>query len=185
MWIVLAINIVIALGFFGFGYFGDSSALIANGFDGASDSFVFAISIFALERGKKWKDRAAQISGLTLLVFAVVILVDAGRKYLGGSEPVGPMMLAMSIAAAVGNLLSYFLLKRLRHKDVNLRAATTFSFNDFASNGGVLVAGLLVMWTGKNWPDLVVAIGVAIVATFGGIEILRDAKATTARHKQG
>jgi hypothetical protein len=42
------------------------------------------------------------------------------------------------------------LLQRLKDPDVNLRAATTFSFNDFISNGGILIAGVLVLWLGVD-----------------------------------
>ena len=50
-----------------------------------------------------------------------------------------------------------------------------FSLNDFASNGGILVAGGLVMWLDQAWPDLVVGMLVAAIAVKGGIEILRSA----------
>ena len=67
------------------------------------------------------------------------------------------------------------LLQKLENKDVNLRAATTFSLNDFISNGGIVVAGVLVMWLGVNWPDLVVGLATAAIQLWGGIKILRDA----------
>ena len=50
-----------------------------------------------------------------------------------------------------------------------------FSFNDFISNGGIIIAAVIVMLTGANWPDLVVGIAVAGIAIYGGIDILRDA----------
>ena len=55
-----------------------------------------------------------------------------------------------------------------------MQAAETFSFNDFISNGGVLIAGALVLWTGASWPDLVAGALIAGVATVGGIDILRS-----------
>ena len=58
---------------------------------------------------------------------------------------------------------------------VCVKAAETFSFNDFASNGGILVAGALVLWLGQAWPDLVVGVLVAAIALKGGVDILRDA----------
>ena len=57
-----------------------------------------------------------------------------------------------------------------------MRAATTFSLNDFVSNGGIILAGAIVVWTGQNWPDLIVGIAVAAIAVKGGLEILRDAR---------
>ena len=85
------------------------------------------------------------------------------------------LMMAMAVVAAIVNLLSLYLLKRLKQTDVNLRAATTFSFNDFIANGGIILAGIIIMLTGASWPDLVVGIAVAGIAVYGGIEILRDA----------
>ena len=64
---------------------------------------------------------------------------------------------------------------RLKDPDVNIRAANTFSYNDFAANLGIVVAGGLVAWLGTNWPDLVVGVIVAGIAAWGGIDILRDA----------
>lgn len=175
LWVVLGLNLAIAAGFFATGAVGDSSALIANGLDNTSDSLVYGISLFALSRSSKWKRGAANVSGGLLLVFAVAILIDAWRRYAGGSEPLGPLMIAMSLIAAVVNLACIWLLARLKEPDVNIRAANTFSLNDFASNGGILIAGGLVWWLGSNWPDLVVGVAVAGIAAWGGIGILRDA----------
>lgn len=175
LWIVLLLNVAIALGFFATGALGDSTALIANGLDNASDSFVYAISLFAMSRSDKWKRMAANVSGIMLLIFAVGILVDAARRYYTGSEPLGPLMISMALIAAVVNGICIWLLARLEDPDVNVRAANTFSLNDFISNGGILVAGLLVWWLGSNWPDLMVGVAVAVIAAWGGIGILRDA----------
>src|SRR3546814_17291343 len=86
-------------------------------------------------------------------------------------------MMVMSAIAGVVNYLCLRLLQRLKDPDVNLRAATTFSFNDFISNGGILIAGVLVMWLGTNWPDLLVGLATAIIAIKSGVEIMRDARA--------
>ncbi|EJU13706.1 MULTISPECIES: cation transporter [Alphaproteobacteria] len=179
LWIVLLLNAAIAAGFFMTGLIGDSSALIANGVDNLSDTAVYALSLIALSHGPTWKTRAATVSGVMLLIFAVGILIDVGRRYVQGSDPIGPTMMVMSAIAGVVNYVCLRLLQKLKQPDVNLRAATTFSFNDFISNGGILIAGALVLWLGTNWPDLLVGLATALIAIKGGIEILRDAQAET------
>lgn len=176
LWIVLLLNLGLAVAFGIAGIFGDSSALIANGLDNASDGVVYGISLLALSRSPKWKDAAAGVSGTLLLLFAVGVLFDVGRRYFQGSAPIGPTMMAMASVAAVVNFICLRLLQRLQAPDVNLRAATTFSFNDFVSNGGILAAGVLVLWTGSNWPDLLVGLATALIAIKGGCEILRDVR---------
>ncbi|WOK38334.1 cation transporter [Sphingomonas sp. C3-2] len=177
LWIVLILNAGISAAFFLVGLTSDSSALIANGVDNLSDALVYLLSLIALSRGAVWKTRVATVSGTMLLLFAVGILVDVGRRYLYGSEPIGSAMMAMSAVAAAVNYICLRLLQRLEKPDVALRAATTFSFNDFISNGGILVAGGLVLWLGGNWPDLIVGVMTALIAIKGGIEILKDARA--------
>ncbi|OHB36362.1 MAG: RND transporter [Phenylobacterium sp. RIFCSPHIGHO2_01_FULL_70_10] len=176
LWLVLLLNAAIAAGFFVSGLVADSSALIANGVDNLSDTAVYGLSLLALSRGRTWKTRAAMVSGVMLLVFAVGIVLDVGRRYIQGSEPIGPTMMVMSAVAGVVNYACLRLLQRLKHPDVNVRAATTFSFNDFISNGGILIAGALVLWLGTNWPDLAVGLATALIAIKGGNEILRDAR---------
>ena len=175
LWIVLWLNVAIAIGFFAVGYFADSNALLANGLDNSSDAIVYALSLLALTRSRTWKRGAARFSGIMLLVFAGGVIADAVRRFVEGSEPGGLMMMAMAAVAAVVNLICLRLLQKMKAKDVNLRAATTFSFNDFISNGGIIIAGIVVMLTGANWPDLLVGIAVAGIALWGGIDILRDA----------
>ena len=175
LWIVLALNIGLAIAFFASGAFGDSSALIANGLDNLSDSFVYAISLFALSRSATWKRGAANVSGGLLILFALGILYDAWRRYVDGSDPLGTIMIVMALIAAAINALCVWLLARLRDPDVNIRAANTFSWNDFAANLGIVAAGGLVAWLGTNWPDLVVGVIVAGIAAWGGVGILKDA----------
>lgn len=176
LWIVLLLNVGLAIGFGITGALADSSALIANGLDNASDALVYVVSLLALTRSFAWKQGAARISGILLLAFAAGVVLDTIRLYLTSSQPIGPTMITMAIIGAVVNAVCLWLLKRLQEPDVNLRAATTFSFNDFISNGGIVLAGLAVLWTGKNWPDLVVGAAVAAIVIKGGLEILRDAR---------
>lgn len=175
LWIVLWLNVAIAIGFFLTGWLGDSNSLLANGLDNSSDALVYLLSLLALTRSRVWKRGAARLSGIMLLIFAVGVVLDAIRRFTEGSAPGGLMMIAMAFAAAVVNLICLRMLQKIERKDVNLRAATTFSFNDFISNGGIIVAGIIVMITGANWPDLVVGVAVAAVALYGAVDILRDA----------
>ncbi|WP_447728264.1 cation transporter [Sphingomonas koreensis] len=181
LWLVLVLNAGLAGGLLVAGALADSSALIANGLDNLSDAAVYALSLVALRRSRVWKTRAAMVSGAMLLLFAIGVLIDVGRRFVEGSEPVGPMMMAMAAVAAVVNWVCLRRLQGIEEPDVNLRAATTFSFNDFISNGGILIAGVLVLWLGQNWPDLVVGVATALVAIGGSIEILRDARAEGSR----
>ena len=175
---VLALNAGLAVALGVGGWSADSSALFANAVDNASDAVVYLISFLAIGHAGSWKRGAARFSGVMLLIFGAGVLLDAGRRFLVGTEPIGPTMMGLAIVAAVINLICLQLIRRQHSGDVNMKAAETFSFNDFASNGGILVAGGLVLWLDQSWPDLVVGVLVAAIAVKGGVDILRDAART-------
>jgi len=154
---VLLWNLALFAGLGAAGWMADSSALLANAVDNGSDA-------------------AAAVSGVMLLLFAVAVMADVVRRWLYGAEPLGPVMMGLALVAAAINLWCLVLLRRMRSDDVNMKAAETFSFNDFVSNGGVIVAGALVLWLGSSWPDLVAGALIAVVASLGGIEILRSVR---------
>nr|WP_315051544.1 cation transporter [uncultured Brevundimonas sp.] len=179
--VVLALNTLLFVGLGVGGRAADSTALLAHAVDNGAGAAVYLISFLAVGRALIWKTRAAQASGVMLLIFSVLVLLDALRRTLTGTEPVGPTMMVLAVVAAVINLICLLLIRRQHSGDVNMKAAETFSLNDFASNGGILVAGGLVMWLNQSWPDLVVGVLVAAIAAKGGIDILRDAR--TARRE--
>lgn len=173
---VLVLNVLLSCSLVVSGIYADSSGLMANALDNASDSAVYALSYVAVDRSPRRKTAAASISGVMLLVLALTVLGDAVRRFVVGAEPVSMLMVTMGFLAAGVNVWCLRLLGRLRRSDVNLRAAYTFSINDFISNLGVLVAAGLVAWTGRFWPDVLVGAAIAVVAGKGGIEIWRDAR---------
>ena len=173
---VLLWNLALFAGLGVAGWVADSSALLANALDNGSDAVVYLLSYLAIDRHVAWKRGAATASGILLLIFAAAVLADVVRRWMYGAEPIGPVMIGLALVAASINLWCLVLLRRMRSDDVNMKAAETFSFNDFVSNGGVIVAGVLVLWLGSSWPDLVAGALIAAVAFKGGIEILQSVR---------
>jgi len=176
--VALWLNLAVAASLGVAGILADSSGLIANALDNASDAAVYAISYYAVVRGTVWKTRAAYVSGAMLLLLSAGVLVDVARRFISGAEPISSIMITMTAVAATMNIICLGLLRRLRRGDVNLRAAWTFSINDLFANLGVLVAGILVAALHYSWPDWVVGFAIAVIAAKGGVEILLDAQRT-------
>lgn len=175
--VVLVLNALLFVGLGIGGLLADSSALLANAVDNGADSVVYLISFLAVGRALSWKTGAARLSGILLLIFAVGVLIDVGRRWWFGAEPVGWTMMGLALVAAIVNLICLMLLKGVTSDDVNMDAAETFSLNDFAANGGILIAGGLVLWLDQTWPDLIIGLLVAGLAIKGGMEILGNARA--------
>ena len=65
------------------------------------------------------------------------------------------------------------LLARHREGGVHMRASWIFSTNDVLANLGVIVAGLLVAWTGSGWPDLLIGAVIGLLVLNGARRILQ------------
>ena len=181
--VALLLNVGLSLSLAVAGVLADSSALISSALDNTSDALVFGISYLAVNRGASWKAAAAQLSGGTLLVLCGLVLADVVRRSITGTEPISSVIIAMTIVSAAVNLACLKLLQG-RRDDVNLRAAWTFSMNDFAANVAVLVAGVLVAFLGRSWPDLLVGVVIAAIAAKGGVDILLDVRRTRQRDEK-
>lgn len=174
--IVTVLNAVLAAGLFSGGILADSSSLLANGLDNTSDVAVYLLALFAMTRGPGWQARAGGVAGVMLIVLGAVFIIEAIRRAIVGAEPVGLTMMVAAVAAALVNILCLRILAHNRGGDVTLRAAWTYSTNDFLASAGVLVAGGLVWFTRSPWPDIVVGLAIAAYAIKSGIGILRDAR---------
>ncbi|QDV79104.1 cation transporter [Botrimarina mediterranea] len=173
---VLAINAIMFATEFTCGIFAESTGLVADSLDMLADASVYGISLYAVGRSVSTRQLAAAGSGLFQLVLGVGVLVESGRRFFYGGEPVGVTMIAMGSIALCANVICLALLAKHRHGDVNFRASWIFSTNDVIANLGVIVSGGLVLLTQSQYPDLVVGIIVAGAVVYGGVKILTEAR---------
>lgn len=158
------------------GWFADSAALLADSLDMLADALVYGLALAAVGRSARGGAAAAAVSGALQLALGAGVLLEAGRRFLYGSDPVGPAAAAVGAAALAANVTCLLLLAKHRGGGVHMRASWIFSANDVIANAGVIAAGGLVWLTGARWPDLLVAAAVAAVVLWGGVRILREAR---------
>ena len=174
--IALALNAAMAVVGGVVGWLAHSTGVLADALDMASDASAYAIGLVAIGRSATFKRRAAQWSGLILLVLGVGIVVEALRRGWVGSEPLGGwMMLAASLSLVV-NLTVLRLLRPFQQGEVHLRATWIFTRADVVANLGVLVAAGLVALTGSRFPDLIVGAAIGAYVVKEALEILREAR---------
>ncbi|GMU76947.1 MAG: hypothetical protein AMXMBFR45_24380 [Gammaproteobacteria bacterium] len=158
------------------GLVGQSSALLADALDMLADAVAYGIALTAVGRGAVFKQRAAMVSGLILVLIALGVLADVVRRALIGSSPEGWIMIVPAILSLIVNATVLKMLARFRTGEVHLRAAWIFTRADVIANIGVIVAGLVVIATGSGFADLVVGFAIAIYVIREATEILRDAR---------
>jgi cation diffusion facilitator family transporter len=157
------------------GWIGQSTGLLADALDMLADAAAYSIALLAIGRAALFKVRAATLSGALLLVLGIGILVEVGRRFVYGADPVSEWMIGTALLSLVVNLTVLRLLAPMKAGEVHLRATWLFTRADVVANVGVILAGLLVLWLRVPYPDYVIGALIGLYVIKEAIEILRDA----------
>ena len=180
LWIALVLNAAMAVVGFVVGWLAHSTGVLADALDMLSDASAYAIGLAAIGRSANFKRRAAQWSGAILLLLGLGIVVEALRRGVMGSEPLGGWMMLAAGLSLIVNHTVLRLLRPFQQGEVHLRATWIFTRADVVANIGVLVAAGLVAFTGSRFPDIIVGAAIGAYVVKEAIEILREASADKA-----
>ena len=81
-------------------------------------------------------------------------------------------MIGVAFIALLANSTCLLLIHKHRHGGVHMKASWIFSANDVLINIGIITAGVLVLWTGSNLPDLIIGTLVGLIVMEGARRIL-------------
>jgi cation diffusion facilitator family transporter len=177
LWLVILLNLGFGLVELFGGFIADSQALKADSLDFLGDGSISFVGLLALAWGARARALAALTQGLFLGALGVGVIGFAVWRSLNASVPEGELMGGIGVVALVVNVSAALILARFREGDANVRAIWLFSRNDAIANIAVIIAALLVIWTGRACPDLVVAGIIALLFMHSAIEIVRHARA--------
>lgn len=176
LWWVLGINFTQVLVAGAVGILAESTGLLGAALDNLADAAVYAVSLYAVGRTVVAKSRAAQLSGILLMLVAFGLLLEIFRRFFAAAEPIGLAMIVTALVNAATNLLVLRLLRAHRTHGVQFKASWIFTTNDMVVNVGVVLSGVLVMLLRSPIPDLLIGIAVVVVVFKGGWEILGEAR---------
>ncbi len=178
--VVLAINMVMFVVEIGAGWRAESLALQADALDFLGDSVNYAIALFVLGRSLAWRAGTAFAKGAVMFSFGVFLAGASVYHALTGSAPEAQVMGVIGSLALAANLTCALMLFGFRGGDANLRAVWLCSRNDAIGNLAVLAAAAAVYLSGTAWPDLLVGLGMAALAVWTGLSVMRQARAELA-----
>jgi Co/Zn/Cd efflux system component len=175
LWAVLAINASMFAVEIGAGFLSGSASLQADALDFLGDAANYAISLFVVGMGLRYRASAAFAKGATMGLFGLWVLGTAAWHLWHGILPQAATMGVVGATALVANGASFALLWAYRSGDANMRSAWICTRNDVLGNLAVLVAAAGVFGTGSGWPDVAVAGIMAALALQGSWIVLRHA----------
>ncbi len=182
----IAFNLLFVFVETGFGWWGDSLALLADAGHNFGDVIGLALAWGAATLAARRPSHRftyglggttilAAIANAMLLLIAVGGIVFASIQRLLAPVPVADgVMIAVAAAGIVVNGATAALFISRRKQDLNVRGAYLHMVADAAVSAGVVLAGLAIRYTGMYWIDPVVGIVVAIVILVGTWGLLRE-----------
>ncbi|MCR2812024.1 cation diffusion facilitator family transporter [Microbacterium sp. zg.Y1090] len=121
----------------------------------------------------------ALINAVILLALAVGITVEAVRRLLdpAGAEVAGGLMLFVAVVGLIANAISLWLLGAAQKRSINVRGAYLEVLGDLLGSAAVIVAAVVIVFTGWTRADALVSLLIAVLIVPRAVTLLREVAA--------
>ena len=117
---------------------------------------------------------ASLTNAVLLLVALGVIIWEAVHRFSQPPATAGGTVIWVATLGIAINGITAYLFASGRKGDLNLRGAYQHMFADALVSAGVVVAGVVILFTGWNWLDPAVSLVLAAVILYGTWGLLRE-----------
>lgn len=180
---ILALSFTIITGFmiveFIGGYWFNSLALMADAGHMANDSLSLFLALLALFLSAQKQRYIALLNSGSLIVVALMILVEAIQRW---QNPIEMMALPMLGVASLGLLVNLFVAKIMLnsdHDNLNIKAAYLHVLTDLFGSIIAILSGLSTYFLGWLWVDPLASMILSILVLKSGIGAFRLALKNT------
>lgn len=168
------------------GFLTNSIALLSDAGHMFTHSFAIAISLVAILIAKRppchhrtfglyrAEVLAAFINGLFLLLIVGIIIYEAIQRFIHPLEVLGLQMLLIAFIGLAVNALSIVILHGSHRENLNIRGVFYHMITDAVSSVGIVSAAVIILFTGWNFIDPLVSIGISSLILYWAWGILRD-----------
>ncbi|GGZ89556.1 cation diffusion facilitator family transporter [Algibacter mikhailovii] len=168
------------------GIFSGSLALLSDALHNFTDVISLIISYVANKLTKKKASfqktfgfkraeiLAAFINASALIIIAVLLIIEAIKRFQNPEEIQSNLVIWLSIIAILGNGFSVLLLKKDAQANMNMKSAYLHLFTDMMASVAVLLGGLLMKYYQLYWVDSVLTFAIAIYLIWMGFDLLKD-----------
>lgn len=118
---------------------------------------------------------AALFNGVTLWVIAILIGIEAVRRFWAPPAVNSLPMVAIAVVGMLAQLAVTLILRRAQHGSLNIRGAYLHALTDVVQSVGVIIGGLLMMATGRYWIDPLLSLAIAVLIFYGGGRLVLEA----------
>ena len=166
------------------GVLSNSLALLSDAGHVLTDIAAIGLSWYALKQSERPPNErmtfgyhrtgilAALVNAVSLIVIALVILGEAYRRF---AHPQPVDSLPMFISAGVGFAVNLYMGLGMRgSEDINVRSAVLHMLGDAAASAGVIVGGIVILFTHGYVVDPILSVLIALLIGFGAWRVLQQ-----------
>jgi cobalt-zinc-cadmium efflux system protein len=185
LFISILLNILITAAQVVGGLVSGSLALLSDALHNFSDVLSLIISYIANKLSKKKASihrtfgykraeiLAAFINAATLIIVAVLLIIEAVERFKNPQEIESNLVIWLSFLGVVANGLSVLLLKKDSEANMNMRSAYLHLLTDMMASVAVLIGGLLMKFYEVYWIDSVLTLVIALYLIWVGFDLLK------------
>lgn len=152
------------------GFITQSLALLSDAAHMFTDAAALAIALLAIKIGKLPADNkrtfgyqrfeilAALFNALMLFAVAIYIVYEAYQRFSQPAEIQSLAMLSVAILGLIINLISMRILFASSKESLNVKGAYLEVLSDALGSVGVIIAAIVIYFTGWMWVDTVIAV---------------------------
>ena len=170
------------------GYLANSLALLSDAGHMLTDVAALTLSLFAVRFASRpatprktygfyrLEILAALANGVTLIVLALLICVEAYRRLRSPEAVHGWTLIWISTGGLAVNLVSAWMLSRSHHiGNLNIRGALLHVLGDLLGSVAAIAAGVMIIWRGWIWADPVFSVAISLLIIYSSWRLVADA----------
>ena len=157
------------------GYYFNSLTLMADAGHMANDSLSLLLAFiapFLSEQKQRW---FALLNGVSLIVVAVWILVEAAERWQHSAQMLALPMLGIAVTGLFVNIFVAWLIMKGDHENLNIKAAYLHVLADLLGSLVAIIAGLSVWLLDWQWVDLFASGILSLLVLRSGISVVHQA----------
>jgi len=184
--IILAIVVVIMVAELIGGLISNSLALLGDAGHMLVDGLALGLSLFAITMATRpsTPDKtfgyhrveimAALANGTLLVLVSIYIFYEAYQRFIDPPVVHATLMLGVASIGLTANLIGILLLRRISKDNLNVKAAFWHILGDTISSVGVIIGGIIIVFTGWRFADPIIAILIGCIILWGAVRLVKE-----------
>jgi cobalt-zinc-cadmium efflux system protein len=186
MLIVLSITALVMIAEIIGGLLANSLALLSDAGHMLTDILALGLTIVAMRFAQKSPTAsktfgfyrleilAAFFNGILLFFISFYIFYEAYQRLVHPEEIKGFFMLVVAAIGLLANGAGIVILRKSALRNLNVKSAFFHIVGDTISSGGVIVGGLVILYTGWNLVDPLIGIFIGMLILRGAYSLVRE-----------